>query len=198
MVGISQVPCVEVGRSRGQKVGSGGRVLPGLTSPAHRAEERARQTRGENSSRFVQSLGITCNHVAFLPKPCPERPRWAGWGPRSPEGLRHSGGVGVGSSGEGADTGPQAPVSWPRPPGKGGHQDQAARLGAVAQEEGPGAGLGATGAPESSTERAPGGGGWGRGPGDARRAARQVEEARAGEGQPRGGQRGLDSRGPSV
>lgn len=42
-----------------------------------RAEGRAEQTRGK-FIRFVQSLGITCDHVAFLPKPCPGRPRWAG------------------------------------------------------------------------------------------------------------------------
>lgn len=42
--------------------------------PAHRAEGRAGTDSRGKFIRFVQSLGITCNHVAFLPKPCPRVP----------------------------------------------------------------------------------------------------------------------------
>ena len=85
----------------------------------------------------------------------------------------------------GTDTGPQAPVSWPRPPGKEAIRTQAAGLGTVALEEGPGQGWGHRG-PRVTHRKGTWGWGLGVGAGDAGGAARQVEEARAGEGQPEG------------
>lgn len=93
-------------------------------------------------------------------------------GAQEPQGAEALGWGGVLWGGN--DAGPQAPVSWPRPPGKEFIRTQAARLGAAAPEKGPGQDWGPwrpqSGAQKvlnSSQERAPGGGlGQGAGGGD--------------------------------